>query len=212
MSWGIVGTFAATAISSSVQGGNAAAAGIAGQTQQHQSNAQAWNNNTAENKALAEANLQNTIRTGYKAGLLQVQRAQAKKALLERGISLGRSKQQALSAATANAAAAGQVGNSVDAVIDDINGSIGEAEVQLDADYEMTAYNFDLQLKDLLMSGSDAIKSSTKINVTAPGKVNTPGDTEAIMSGLVAGGSMWLQSNMKLGLGTPTAPQWVSQG
>lgn len=208
MSWGIIavaGTAAASAYGAYSQAGAKNLLSIGASTEGFISDAETWSRNEGDNKAIQEANLQNQIRTGFKVGLLNVQKAQNKKALLAQGISISHARQEALGAATANAAAAGTIGSSVDAVTADIENKIGEANSQLDADYDQVSQNFDIQLQDLLMSGKDALKSAVNITVRDRKKAETSnGVEEAIVAGAVSAGSMYASSKMSLGLGSPS--------
>jgi hypothetical protein len=161
-----------------------------------------WNQNVGANKAVAEANLQNTIRTGFKVGLLNVQRAQAKKNALQQGINLSRSVLQVTGAATANAAAAGTIGSSVDAVITDINMREGEALAQMDTDYQIQSDNFDTQLHDLLISGMDQLQSADNTSVRKTTKPNDIGFGEVLAGAAIQAAGSYISSKMTLGLGT----------
>lgn len=175
--------------------------GYANSTQGFYSDAREWRENEGTNKAHAEANLQNTIRTGYKVGLLNVQRAQQQKKLLEKGISLSRARAETLGAATANAAANGTIGSSVDAVIQDIDSKIGEAQASLDADYVQTAENFDIELRDLIMSGEDALLSPQQLSQQERQRFSKGGTASAVGTGLLQSAAKYGADVMKLGLG-----------
>lgn len=204
MAWVAIGT----AVVSTVQGASAASKQNKANSKQYaaamQEESLAWSRNIGDNKAISEANLQNTIRTGYKVGLLNVQRAQAKKAALQQGINLSRSVLQLTGAATANAAASGTVGSSVDAVITDINMREGETLAQMDADYVVQSDNFDTQLHDLLMSGMDQLQSADNASVRKATKPNDIGFGEVLANGVIAGASRYISDNMTLGLGKTT--------
>lgn len=182
--------------------GNAAA------TQRYQQYTQAlqqqqlsWDKNSADNQAIAEANLTNTIRTGYRVGMLNLQRAQAKKKAVQDGYDISVTKQQALGAATANAAAAGSIGSSVAAVASDIEQKVGQAVNQTADNYEQTESNFDTGLQDVLWNGQDALKSPEKAYMT---KLNAPQGFSYLGAAFDAGmemGSEYLSSKMSLGLG-----------
>lgn len=168
-----------------------------------------WADNAADNKAIAEANLQNTIRTGYKVGLLNVQRAQSKKRAMQAGLGLAQQGQEIMSAATANAAAAGTVGSSVDAVLADIDTKIGDAQAQLDTNFEQESDNFDVQLGDILNAGQAAQQSTARLTIRRQAQVKTAGMAEIAAGALIQVGGAYLSSKMSLGLGnqpttTPT--------
>lgn len=159
----------------------------------------AWGRNESDNKAIAAANLQNTIRTGYKVGLLNVQRGQAKKLALQQGIGLLRSKQQVLGAANANSAAAGSVGASVDAVISDIEQRTSDATGQLGEDYYQTTQNFDTQLTDILTAGRDSLLSSSKAQIRATPEAAHIGAGEVLLGTAIDTASAYASAAMRLG-------------
>lgn len=197
------GSLAFKFIGNYIAGNKASAMALNQQTLGMQQEAEAWDRNAADNKAIGEANLTNQIRTGYKAGLLNVQRAQAKKRSMQEGSDLGRAAQQALGAATANAAAAGSIGSSVDAVVGDIYQKVDEAAAQLGANYEQQSDNFDTQLTDLLTQGHDVIRAASKATVRKTPKAQTTGIGEAFTGAVIDVAGEYLSAAMKLGLGKP---------
>jgi hypothetical protein len=183
--------------------------GIAGDTAAYKQRAmsllqeeQSWITNTADNKAIGEANLTNTIRTGFKVGLLNVQRAQAKKRIMQEGFDISRLRQQVLGAATANAAAAGQIGPSVDAVLADIEQDVQESQTQISAEYEQQSDNFDVQLTDILNAGQDALRSTAKINVIRAGAVEQSNPWAAVLGAAAEQGGNYLAQRMSISTGS----------
>jgi hypothetical protein len=158
-------------------------------------------NNTADNKAIAEANLTNTIRTGYRVGMLNVQAAQAKKRAIEQGYDISVTREQALGAATANAAAAGTIGSSVAAVASDIESKVGQATNRVADNLDMTELNEGTQLNDILNAGHDVLRSPEKLNIIQP---NSPAGfswSGAFLNAAIDMGEQYLGSKMNLGLG-----------
>lgn len=182
--------------------GNAAATQRYNQyTQALQQQQLSWDKNSADNKAIAEANLTNTIRTGYRVGILNLQRAQAKKKAVQDGYDISVTRQQALGAASANAAAAGTIGSSVEAVAADIEQKIGQATNNLAGNYDVTAANFDTGLQDLLWNGEDALRSPEKAYMT---KLNAPQGFSYLGAAFDAGMSMaedYFSNKMSMGMG-----------
>lgn len=182
--------------------GNAAATQRYNQyTQALQQQQLSWDKNSADNQAIGEANLKNTIRTGYRAGLLNLQRAQAKKKAIQDGYDISVTRQQALGAASANAAAAGSIGSSVDAVASDIEQKVGKAVNQTADNFEQTNANFDTAQQDILWNGQDAMRSPEKAYMT---KLNAPQGFSYLGAAFDAGmemGSEYLSQKMSLGLG-----------
>lgn len=124
-----------------------------------------WQQNAATNKSIAETNLQNTIRTGYRIGMLNVQAGQQRKHAAESGFGLHRSKIKVLGAVTANAAAAGQIGASVDAVASDIEMQAENAQASLAEDHRIEELNIQHEFHDIVESGQDALQSAQNISV-----------------------------------------------
>lgn len=154
------------------------------------------------NKAIAEANLQNTIRTGYRAGILNVQRGQAKAQAVRAGFDVSSKSLQALGQSQANAAASGTTGASVDAVMDDIRRKTDEAQGQVDSAWEDTQFNFDNQLNDLIQQGVDSLQSAQRPDTQGPA-LQSPGQA-ALLAGIgtaVSFGTQYATSKMQLGLG-----------
>jgi hypothetical protein len=201
MTWGLVGMAAVSVVSGVAGASSANSAALKNQVYGSQQEVAQWDKNTADNKTLADTNLSNAIRTGFKVGLLNVQKAQAKKAALQAGVNLSRNGQQALASATANAAAAGSVGSSVDAVISDIHVRLDESAAQMDADYDVQSANFDTQLYDILMSGQDAQNTGNKISVASTPDASTTGLGQVLLGAAVQVGGSYFSSQMSLGLG-----------
>jgi hypothetical protein len=159
-----------------------------------------WDKNSADNQAIAEANLTNTIRTGYRVVILNLQRAQAKKKAIQDGYDVSVQRQQALGAATANAAAAGTIGPSVDAVANDIEQKISAAQTSLAENLDQTNENLDTALHDIVTNGEDTLRSPEKAYMT---KLNAPKGFSYLGAAFDAGmemGEEYLSSKMSLGL------------
>jgi len=203
MSWFLVS--AAVSVGSGLLGAsNANKSALAQQRAGSQTEAAQWGQNVSQNKAIAEANLQNTIRTGFKAGMLNVQRGQAKQAALKKGFDLSKSVQQVMGAATANAAAAGSVGASVDAVMSDIDQKAADARTQLGDDYAAQSDNFDMQLHDLIVSGQDALQSASFASVRETPQAQTTSFGEALLGSAVQVVGNYASKKISLGLGSNT--------
>jgi hypothetical protein len=186
-----------------VIGGNAKAAMEYKQyTQALQQQQLAWDKNSADNQAIAEANLTNTIRTGYRVGILNLQRAQAKKKAIQDGYDVSAQRQQALGAATANAAAAGTIGSSIAAVTSDIEQKVGEATNRIAGNYEQTEDNFDTALQDTLWNGEDTLRSPEKLYMTDLVKPAGFSYWGAAFDAGMEMGESYMNSKMSLGLGS----------
>lgn len=197
------GSFAFKLVGNIISGNRAAAQQYQQYAQQMQQQKFAYDRNTADNKAIAEANLTNTIRTGFRVGILNVQRAQAKKKAIQDGFDVSVTRQQALGAANANAAAAGTIGSSVDAVANDIEQRVGQATNNIATNFEQTEVNFDTQLQDMLWSAQDALRSPEKIDMITPTMPSGFSWGEAIAGAAIDVGADYASAAMKLGLGKP---------
>lgn len=197
----LAGMFAMNAIGGIVSGNRNAAGQYAQTAQGYQQEAQGWVKNQADNKAIAEANLTNQIRTGYRVGLMNVQMGQAKKRIMQEGLDLSKMREQALGAATANAAAAGTIGPSVDAVIGDIEQRTQQASAALSADAEQTADNFGTQLTEMLWAGEDALRSPETHYAIRNAMPQGFKASEAIFGALIDTAGSYMSAKMTLGLG-----------
>lgn len=169
--------------------------------------------NVATNKAISEANLTNTIRSGFRVGILNVQRGQAKQQAVKAGYDVSSRGVQALGQSQANAAASGTTGASVDAVSDDIRRKVDEAQGQIDAGWETTQQNFDQQLNDMVQQGIDTLQAAQFADYTPP-KIQSVG-TAALLGGLQGAASFatsYAIDSMKLGLGSLPSPSGGMSG
>lgn len=168
--------------------------------------------NIAENEAIIKANVANTIRTGYRVGLLNIQRGLTRRQMQQKGFDITAATQSALGATNANAAASGTIGASVDAVVNDIRMKQGEAQAQLQNDFEIEEMNFNTQLTELVHQGLDAVQAPSKLKLAS----NKDIMGNALLAGLTTFGSMYAQSKFDLGLGnkapvpgTPADMRWL---
>lgn len=158
--------------------------------------------NLATNTAIAAANLQNTIRTGYKTGLLNVQRGQARRQALAAQNALGVQGLQALSQNGANAAASGTMGASVDAAVSDIEMKLSDARTMQMENENLTMINFDTQMHDLLQQGQDSLRAADKSKVTKTAEAKIIGMGEALLKTGMDMAGKYLSSQMSLGTGS----------
>lgn len=176
MTWFACGAAAITVVSSVAQG-NAAASS-------------ASKVSVAENEAVIKSNLKNTIRTGYRVGLLNMQRGIAKREAVQQGFEITKQGESALGQVTANAAAAGTIGSSADAVVSDVKQKIGEAEAALQNKSEIDMSNYNTQLENITFEGNQAIQESRKSNIQSTGD---------IWGGALMAGASSLASNYAMG-------------
>lgn len=157
------------------------------------------------NAQIAETNLQNTIRTGYRVGILNVQRGAAKAEAIQMGFDVGVKAQQVLGANSANAAASGNVGSSVDAVASDIQRKVDEAQLEVQDNYDDSNFNFDQQLNDIIQRGQDSLQTPYKVP-KGPNYANALGAAlGAAANSAVQYGMKYASDNMSLGLGSTSS-------
>jgi hypothetical protein len=171
--------------------------------------------NQAVNKTIAEANLQNTIRTGYRAGILNVQRGQAKVAAVRAGYDIGAKGIQALSTSAVDAAASGSIGASVAAVSENIKLKMDMAQGDVDSSWEVQQQNFDQSLGELVQQGQDTLRSAEFLDYTPPELGRTTSVGNAMLLGAVKSavgfGTQYAEANMRLGLGgASSSPSFMS--
>lgn len=148
----------------------------------------------AQNKAIRKANLENTNRTGFQVGMLNVQRGQKLRQLTQQAAEIGQSELMELSAAGNNAAASGTIGASVDAVQNDIALQYERARAGIQLENEIEALNYNTALYDLLQGGQDKLV----------GHVKASGASDAAIVGKAAVSAVgtYYGDKMQLGLGS----------
>jgi hypothetical protein len=196
MSWAFVAVGAVaggTAFQSFSASNKEVAAGARASIQQN-------NQITAQNEASVEANLKNTIRTGYRVGILNVQQGQMNREAIQKGFDISAAQVNALGSADANQAAVGAIGASAQAVLNDVRMRAGEAQAQNLEDWQIQKFNFNTQLADLVFQGTSALTGSqaaTEFDAPSVGESLT----SALVQGAIAGGTMYATSKFKLGAG-----------
>lgn len=153
----------------------------------------------AQNKAIREANLENTQRVGFKVGLLNVQRGERLRQLAQRKSELGQAELQELSAAGNNAAASGTVGASVDAVQTDIALQFERARTGIQIENEIEAVNFNTALYELFQGGRDQLIKAVKPEGAS--------DAAIVGKAVVSAAGSYFGGQMNLGLGQQTTTQ-----
>lgn len=187
MSWFMAGSAAVTTLSS----------GMAGSASAKQANKQS----VRENQAIIKANVANTIRTGYRVGLANMQRGLQKKQAVQHGFNISKAGVEALGQVNANAAAAGSIGASVDAVANDVKMKVGEAQAAAQDQNEIDAENFKTQIAGIVTEGLDTVQGATKSNAQSASSIWGG----ALASGVSQFTSSYLTSKMNLGVGAKPA-------
>lgn len=148
---------------------------------------------SGETKALKEANAKNFQNTAFRAGLLNVQRAQQKKELQQNKADLGAAELGAVSTVANNAAASGTIGASVDAVQTDVEMAYDRQRALISEENEANAQNFNTELYDLITNGSNAIQTGRKQRYAS--------DFAIAANTAIGLGSRYIGAKMDLGLG-----------
>lgn len=151
----------------------------------------------AENEAVIKSNVKNTIRTGYRVGLLNMQRGLQKREAVQAGFNITKGGQEALGQVTANAAAAGTIGASADAVVADVRMKMGDAQAALVNQNEIAAGNFNTQLENITFEGEQAIQESRKFDIQSGSDITK----NALMAGAMSLASSYAGSKMGAGVG-----------
>lgn len=163
----------------------------------------------AQNDAIMEANTANTIRTAYRVGIQQLQANRQKRQLAEQGYDIGVQGMQALGATTANAAASGTVGSSVDAAANNIRKKQDDALLHLDNTFAETMQNAALAIEQTTMQGIDSLRHAVKPNMEVPKQ------EDAFSAGLAGAAgsalSMYASGAMNLGSIGASASQALTQ-
>ena len=162
----------------------------------------------AQNDAILQANTANVIRTGYRIGLQNLQKARAVQQASQQGADLSAKGLEALGQNQAVAAASGTIGASVDAVADDIKKKVAETQIDYDQTFAQTMENAQIAIQQTVMAGQDALRSSVKVNNTLPSQQNS------LQAALIAGASTFAQqyATGKLSLGSTQAPTGADPG
>lgn len=151
-----------------------------------------------ENKAVREANLKNFQQNAFRVGMLNVQRAQDKKALDQKKFDLGADELSALGSSQVNAAASGTVGASVGAVQTDIQLQYDKQRALISEENEESAMNFNTTLYDLVTNGQNSMKSAHK--------PQTQSSMSMLAGAAIDAGSKYASARMDLGLGQGGGP------
>ena len=174
--------------------GSAILSGLMGSAEKTNEMRRAASANAAENEAIVKANVRNTVRTGYRAGILNLQRGLSKRVAAQKGFSTTVMAGQAMGAATANQAASGTIGASADAVTTDIRMKTGEALAQQREDYEVDLTNFNIQLGELVYEGQSQTKSAHLLELPSSDDIAK----NAFMKAALSFGSKYAESQMAL--------------
>ena len=176
----------------------AAAVSVVSQVAAGNSAAKGANSQSVEgNEAIIKSNIANTIRTGYRVGLANMQRGLSKKQAVQQGFNITKAGASALGEATANAAASGTVGASIDAVSNDIKMKIGEAQAENQEQADVDLANFKTQIEGISFEGENSLQESIKSKAQSSSSIWGG----ALLSGAAGLASSYFSAKAKLGVG-----------
>lgn len=177
-----------------------AAASVVGDSQNRTAQYKAQ---TAQNKAIREANTENFNRTGFQVGLLNVQKGERIRQLSQRKADLGQAELAELSTTANNAAASGTIGASVDAVQTDVQLQFDRALGQIELENEIEAQNYNTALYELFQGGRDKLVEGVKPSGAS--------DAAIVGKAAISAVGTYYGDKMSLGLGKKDTTQQGSR-
>lgn len=122
----------------------------------------------AENAARAAANRQTVLNTAQSIGAINVQAAELRTNAARQLHQAEVAALYATGTAVAQAAAAGVKGASVDAVTDDIDRELGEAQVTVAQNLETQQYNLQNRLREVIAGAAASMRGEVTAQTTNP--------------------------------------------
>lgn len=147
----------------------------------------------SDNKAIRKANKENTLRTAFSVGMLNVQRGQNRARVQQQLADQGVSKRSQIGVATANQAASETVGASADAVLQDIQMQYSRERANIEQSFQTDEFNYNTELRNIVQAGQDAIRS--------PNNYKSPSLVSSLLGTAISVGGVYAQDKMRLGLG-----------
>lgn len=215
MTWGLVAGAAVAAGTAAVgaASANKAAAGSAKAQSTANFNAAAESYRGTEIKykqlqqdygAITEQNLMTSVRQNYRMGLMNVQQGLAKREAVQAGISTSQQAKAFMGTNSANAAAAGVIGASSDAVKNDIKMKADEAQIQHNMNYAQQLQNFNTEVEAMALNNETQFQSPKEIMTSSTAALSDPinGGVEAAytnpwIAGAVAGAGSFSSGYIK---------------
>lgn len=161
------------------------------------------NQTMGNNRAIGEANTLNTIRTGYKVGLLNLQTARLKELAAKEGWDATLRTSEMLGQSEAMAAASGTVGSSVDIISSNIRKKSAEAQIAVDVNLTDTLENQNIQLNAIVQAGIDSMQSVEDVldlnGISTRSYSGTSIFGAGLAGGVAAGANLYASSQMSLG-------------
>lgn len=233
MTWGIAAGAAVSAVGSfigSSSSNKAAAANAKAQsTQQFNAAAENFRNTEIKYKQLQQdyaginkQNLMTQVRQNYRMGLMQVQDGLARRNATAAGFNTSQQAAAFLGSASSNAAAAGVIGASSDAVKNDIAMKAGEAQIQHQVNYNQHLQNFNSEVEAMRLNNETQFQSPQEIITSSTAKLSAPIQggvraaytnpwASAAVAGIGSAASQYLANKASLNLGDkPSTPGGIS--
>ena len=195
--------WSAAAMAVSVAGSMAASSSAANSQMKSASN-----NSRDYNMSLEKQYLHSIVRNSYKTGLLNVQLGLQKKKAAQEGYDQTVQARAAMGNASAQAAATGSVGASVDAVQNDIDMKLGEAQAVSADNYEQLLDNYNAELAMGKINATSEVLSSDPMKVSYEGPSTGQMFGGALLQGAASFIGGYARNQMQLGLGA--APKVAS--
>lgn len=181
---GVVG-IAASAYSSSQAGSSAAK--------------QASTMSNAENDAIAKQNMSQQIRNSYRTGMLNMQLGLQKKRAVQEGFDTSVQYAAGKGALESNQIAAGAVGASADAVLNDLDMAYGQAKEQQQENFQSTLDQYNQELEAMRMNALNNVVEARKYEYNGPSSGQIVGS--ALLNAAVSAAGNYATRQMTLGLG-----------
>lgn len=172
-----------------------------------------------QNKAVLKADIQTLVNTNFTAGLLGIQLAQQKRTATQNQSLLRQGESVAVASASANSAAAGTIGPSVDAVTSDIRRKADQGLNQIQDQAEADRFNYETGIRNLYTGytqGQQMIDDTLPDEfepirfIDQPNRVNAG---QYVLGAALQVGAQYALDTWRLGLGSRGSPaQAASQG
>jgi hypothetical protein len=165
---------------------------------------QASSVSNAENDAIAKQNMSQQIRNAYRTGMMNMQLGLQKKRAVQEGFDTTVKYTEGRGALDANMVAAGAVGASADAVVNDIDMQFGQAKEQQQENFQSTLDQYNNELDAMRMNALNNVVEARKYEYNGPSSGQMIGS--ALLNAAVSAAGTYATRQMSLGLGPkPTA-------
>lgn len=163
---------------------------------------------TRQNEAIAKADIQSLINTNMNAALLGINLSAQKRAAASNRVAVKRNKAAAIGEAMTDAAAAGTIGASVNAVASDIARQSANANAAIADQADAEQYNFEVSIEQLyrgyeqgVPTYDNSLPSSLPPIIMGRTAPRGPSIGQSLLGSAIGVGSSYLTSYIQLGLG-----------